>query len=218
VRTLFAALLFLPAAAGAIGLQDEPVGAKVAGTFQFGNKRIPVQDGDWTLIARHAWTGTTDHVRQGTNFAGVYLAEIRDGRLTRAVQTWGNVDPGQHRRWRQEVDPCKARDNVLARRDFSENDENQFCFDVQEIRGYMKKSTGWRINAQQWLADNKVAVPPDVLFVRFARLERAFWTEVYYYFDAVQLGADPQKRVEAAVRWAEENADAVRKGLNTPGP
>ena len=215
---LLALFLLAPAAALAIGLQDEPVGSPVGGTFQLGNKQIPLGPGSWTLIARHTWTGTMDHVRQGTNFAGVYVAEIKDGRLMRAAQAWGNVDPGLHRRWRQEVDPCKGNDKHLARRDFSENDENQFCYDVQEIRGYMKKSTGWRMNAQRWLAENNVAVPPDVLFVHFARLERAFWTEVYYYFDAAQLGADPGERVRAAVRWADENVDAVRKGLNTPGP
>ena len=215
---LLACLLFAPAATLAIGLQDAPVGSKVGGTIQLGNKYIPLEAGEWTLIASHKWTGSTDRVLQGTNFAGVYVAEIKDGRVTRAVQAWGNVDPGQHRRWRQEVDPCKPKEKLLARRDFSQNDENQFCFDVQEIRGYMKKSTGWRMNAQQWLAENKVAVPPDVLFVRFARLERAFWTEVYYYFDATQLGADPAQRVQAAVSWAEKNVDAVRKGLATPGP
>jgi hypothetical protein len=219
VKHFFAALLLLPAAAGAIGLQDEPVGAKVGGSFQFGNKRIPVEGGDWTLIARHTWTGTTDHVRQGTNFAGVYLAEIKDGRLARAVQTWGNVDPALTRRWRQEVDPCKPRDHLLHYRDFSQNDENQFCFDVQELRGYMKKSTAWRVEAQRWLADRKVAVPPSVLLVHFSRLERAFRTEIFYYFDPVLFaGASTQERAQSAARWAEEQVPAVRAGLATPGP
>lgn len=214
-----ALLLMFPPAALAIGLHDEPVGSKLDGTFQFGNKRILVPAGDWTLIARHTWTGTTDRVLQGTNFVGVYIAEIKDGRLSRAVQTWGNVDPAMTRRWRQEVDPCKVRDNQLARHDFSQNDENQFCFDVQEWRGYMKKSTGWRMNAQQWLADKKVAVPPTVLVVRFAKLERAFWTETFYVFDPAQLdGQSTGERVQSAVRWAEEQAPAVRAALQTPGP
>jgi hypothetical protein len=217
MRRLLTFLLLAPTAALAIGLQDEPVGAKVDGTFQFGNKRIHAPAGEWTLIARHTWMGTTDHVRQGTNFAGVYLAEIKDARLSRAVQAWGNVDPGQHRRWRQEVDPCKPREGVLARRDFSQNDENQFCFEVQEVRGYMRKSTAWRQQAQQWLADRKVELPSNVMMVRFARLERAFWTEVYYYFDPALFGAEGE-RVAAATRWAEDNVDAVRTGLATPGP
>jgi hypothetical protein len=219
VRRLFLAFVFLPAVASAIGLQDEPVGSKVDGPFQLGNKRIPVAAGDWTLIASHTWTGSRDHVLQGTNFAGVYLVEIKDARVTRAVQAWGNVDPSLTRRWRQEVNPCKPGEKVLAHRDFSQNDENQFCFDVQEIRGYMKKSTGWRVKAQQWLAENKVAVPPNALFVRFAKLERAFWTEIYYYFDpAFFAGASDAERVQSAAHWAEENLDAVRKGLATPGP
>ena len=219
MRRLLALLLLAPVTALAIGLQDEPVGAKVAGTFQFGNKRIPVPAGDWTLIARHTWTGTTDHVRPGTNFAGVYLAQIKDGRVSRAVQTWGNVDPALTRRWRQEVDPCKPRDHLLVYRDFSENDENQFCYDVQEVRGYMKKATAWRDEARQWLAVNKVAVPPSMLVVHFSRLERAFRTEIFYYFDPMLLaGATTQERARAAAGWAEEQLRTVHDGLATPGP
>jgi len=37
-------------------------------------KRIHAPAGDWTLIARHRWTGTTNVVLQGTNFAGQGVA------------------------------------------------------------------------------------------------------------------------------------------------
>ncbi|HUQ73585.1 MAG TPA: hypothetical protein VM183_02585 [Burkholderiales bacterium] len=219
-RSLIAGLCLLqPVFAFAFGLQDEPVGTKVTGTFALGNKRIHAPASDWTLIARHTWTGTTDKVRQGTNFAGVYLAEIRDGRLTRGLQAWGNVDPNLARGWRHPVDPCKQREKPLAYRNLSENVDNQFCFDVSELRGYMRASTGWRRDAQQWLADQQVKVPPTVLVVRFAKLERAFWTEVFYYFDPSQLpGNSTAERAEAAAKWAEDNSGAVRAGLATRGP
>jgi hypothetical protein len=219
VKPLFAALLLFPAAAAAIGLQDEPVGAKVGGTFQFGNKRIHAPAGDWTLIARQNWTGTTNLVMQGTNFSGVYLAEIKDGALTRAIQAYGNVDPAQHRRWRANVDPCKPNEKALASRNLSDNDENQFCYDVAELRGYMKKSTEWRQQAQQWLETQQVKLPRNVLMVRFAKLERSFRTEVYYYFAPEQFaGQTTAEKAEAAARWAEEQLPAVRAGLATPGP
>jgi hypothetical protein len=219
-RWLIAGLCLLqPAFAFALGLPDEAIGTKVAGTFMLGNKRIHAPPAQWTLIARHTWAGTTGSVRQGTNFAGVYLAETREGRLTRAVQAWGNVDPNLQRGWRQTVDPCKRRENMLAYKDSSENAASLFCYDVTELRGYLRKSTGWRQGAQQWLADQGIKVPPTVVVVRYARLERAFWTEVFYYFDPSELqGNSPTQRVEAATQWAENNAAAVRAGLATPGP
>jgi hypothetical protein len=219
-HVVLATILFSAAALAApAGLQDQPVGTHVNGSFDLGPKRIHAPSGDWTLIASHKWTGTTNMVLQGTNFAGVYLAEIKDGRLTRALQAWGNIDPNLARGWRHPVDPCKKRDNVLVYRDLSQNIDNLFCFDVSELRGYMRKSTAWRQQAQQWLEAEKVKLPENVLMVRFAKLERAYWTEVYYYFEPKEFsGQTLAQQAEAAGQWADEVAPLVRAGLNTPGP
>ena len=221
MKRLFALaiLSFLAPLAGAAGLQDQPVGTHVSGTFDLGPKRIHAPSGDWTLIASHKWTGTTNMVLQGTNFAGVYLAEVKDGRWTRALQAWGNIDPNLARGWRHPVDPCKKRDNVLVYRDQSQNIDNLFCYDVSELRGYMRKSSAWRQQAQQWLEAEKVKLPENVLMVRFAKLERAYWTEVYYYFEPKEFsGQTLAQQAEAAGQWADEVAPLVRAGLNTPGP
>lgn len=211
MRALLLMLIFPFAALAAGGLQDQPVGTKVGGTFPLGVKNIHLEPGDWTLIAAHRWTGTTNAVLQGTNFAGVYLAEVRDGRWKRAAQAWGNVDPNLARGWRHPVDPCKKREQVLFYRDLSMNVDNLFCFDVSEVHGYMRKSTQWRQEAQKWLEDQKVKLPSTAVTVRFAKLERAYWTELYYYFDRAEVSP------EAALKWAEETAPKVRAGLNTPG-
>jgi hypothetical protein len=219
MRRLLTLLLLLPGITLGAGLQDEPVGTRVNGTFQLGYKRVYVPSGEWTLIAGHRWTGTTNAVLQGTNFAGVYLAEIKDGELKHAVQAWGNIDPNLTRGWRHPVDPCKRRENVLAYKDFGANPDNQLCYDVSELRGYMKKSTAWRQQAQQWLEENKIKVPPTVLMVRFAKLERAYWTEVYYYFQPQEFaGATVAEKAQSAAQWAEELLPRVREGLSIPGP
>lgn len=206
-------MLLLPVAAlAASGLHNQPVGTKVGGDFALGPKKIHLPAGDWTLIARHSWTGTTNAVLQGTNFGGVYLAEIKHGRWRRAAQAWGNVDPNVTRGWTHRVDPCKKGEKVLDYRDMSQNADNLFCFDVSELRGYMRRSTAWRQQAQQWLEEQKVKLPPTVVMVRFAKLDRGYWNEVYYYFDRAELTP------EQAVKWAEQAAPAVRTGLTTPGP
>ena len=147
--TRLLALAFLlfaaPFGAAAKGLQEQPIGTHVPETFNLGgNKQIYAPAGDWTLIAAHQWTGTTNRVLQGTNYAGVYLVEIKDARWSRAISAWGNIDPNVTRGWMPSVDPCKKRENVLAFRDLSQNIDNLFCYDVSELRGYMRKSTAWR--------------------------------------------------------------------------
>jgi hypothetical protein len=208
----YVTLMLLTGPALASSLHEQSIGTQIHGDFELGPKKLHLPAGAWTLIAAHRWTGNTNTVLQGTNFAGVYLAELKEGRLVRAVQAYTNIDPALHRGWRASVDPCKPREKALEHRDMSQNLLNQFCFDVNELRGYMKSSTGWRQDAQKWLANENVRLPPTVLVVRFAKIDRAYWTEVFYYFDAAELGRD------AALKWAEDIAPAVRKGLDTPGP
>jgi hypothetical protein len=218
VLILFAALL-APLLAAAGSLHEEPVGTPGRGDFALGLKRVHAPPGEWTLVARSTWTGTTNHVRQGTNFAGVYVAQIDDGRFVRAIQAWTNIDPNLTRGWMHNVDPCKHREKVLAYRDLSQSAENLFCFDVSELRGYMKKSTGWRQQAQEWLQSEKIKLPPNVLVVRFARLERAYWTEIFYYFDPREFsGASLAQQAQAAEQWADELAPVIRAGIEIRGP
>jgi hypothetical protein len=216
------ALLFIllaPLFAAAGSLHEEPVGTRGRGDFALGQKRVHAPPGEWTLIARNTWTGTTNRVLQGTHFAGVYVAQIDDGRLLRAIQAWTNIDPNLTRGWMHNVDPCKQREKVLAYRDLSQNAENLFCFDVTELRGYMKKSTAWRQQAQEWLQAEKIRLPPSVLVVRFARLERAYWTEIFYYFEPREFsGGSLGQQVQAAAQWAEELAPVVRAGVEIRGP
>jgi len=108
---------------------------------------------------------------------------------------------------------------VLAYRDLSQSAENLFCFDVTELRGYMRKSTAWRQQAQEWLQAEKIRLPARVLVVRFARLERAYWTEIFYYFEPREFSSgSPGQQVQAAAQWAEELAPVVRAGVEIRGP
>jgi hypothetical protein len=218
-RAALAFLLLAPLFAAAGSLHEEPIGTRGRGDFALGQKRVHVPPGEWTLIARSSWTGTTNRVLGGTNFAGVYLAQIDDGRLVRAVQAWTNIDPNLARGWMHNVDPCRSREKVLVYRDLSENADSLFCFDVTELRGYMKKSTAWRQQAQQWLESESIKLPPSMLMVRFARLERAYWTELYYYFPPGEFaGASLAQQAQGAAQWAEELAPVIRAGIEIRGP
>jgi hypothetical protein len=215
------AFIFLAAAfsdALAASLHEQPIGTRVPATFELGPKHIYAPAGDWTLIASHSWTGTMDAVLQGPSFAGVYLVEVKDGRWLRALQAVTNIEPS-FKGWRHNVDPCKPRATALAHRDLSRHFNDQFCFDVTELRGFMRNSTAWRRNAQQWLADHQVKLPESVLMMRFVKLDRTFWTEVFYYFDPADLdGGSRAQQVDAAVAWGQRVAGQIRAGLSRPGP
>jgi len=186
----------------------------LAADLDLGVKRIPMPEGDWTVIARRHWTGTMQEVLPGPAFSGVYAVEVKDGRWRRGVQAMSNTEPSW-KGWRAVDDPCERRDTVLAYRDLSQNLQNQFCYDVTEVRGYMKAITPWRADGQKWLADHKVRLPESVLTVRFARIERHFWSEVLYHFDASDWPGDTlQEKTQALMKWAAQTAPVMRESLD----
>lgn len=186
----------------------------LAANLDLGKKSIHVPEGDWTVIARRQWTGAMEEVLPGPAFTGVYMVEVKDGRWRRAVQAMSNTEPSW-KGWRAIDDPCQRHDTALAYRDLSHSLENQFCYDVTEVRGYMQASTTWRRDAQKWLADRKVLLPQTVYSVRFARIDRRFWSEVYYYFDPADCPGDTaQQKAQALMKWAAETAPLVREGLS----
>ena len=64
-----------------------------------------------------------------------------------------------------------------------------------------------------------VVLRGSVLVVRFARLERAYWTEIFYYFEPHEFsGGSLAQQAQAAAQWAEELAPVVRAGLEIRGP
>jgi hypothetical protein len=214
VRALRRALVLLfPAIALAGGLHEAPVGTRVAETFDLGLHRFYLPPGDWTLIANRSWIGTSGKVLQGPSFGSVYLVEVKGDRLMRAMQAFG-VTETRGRRWEPTEDVCKRPKNAAVYRDLSENDLNQFCFEVTELRGYMTRSTGYRQAAQDWLAGQKVTVPRNVLMVRFAYIARGSQAVAYYYFDPAAFGPEPRDaQVQGAAKWAEEHMAEVRAGL-----
>jgi hypothetical protein len=185
----------------------------LAANIELGPKTIPLPEGDWTVVARRHWTGAMEEILPGPAFTGVYMVEVKDGRWRRAVQAMTNTEP-PWKGWRAIDDPCHRRDAALAYRDLSASFEDQFCYDVTEVRGYMRSSTAWRREAQKWLAERKVLLPRTVYSVRFARIDRQFWSEVSYYFDAADCPGDTvQQKTQALMKWAAETAPLVREGL-----
>jgi hypothetical protein len=203
-----ALFLFWPLAVFGQSLHERPVGTKVTGSnFQLGPKRIPLPEADWVLIGREEWQGPG-----GLRFAGVFLAEIHEGRLARAIVAFTNLTPSATG-WGANVDPCKRPDTALVHRNLSKNLDNQFCFDVHETQG-AARVPDWHKSAREWLARHDVKSAPVRLTVRYAMLDRGQRCEVRYSFDASGFGGDTsEEKAREAARWAEEHLSAVRRGL-----
>jgi hypothetical protein len=52
---------------------------------------------------------------------------------------------------------------------------------------------GWAQDAHGWAATQKVAMPTTVVAVQFARIDRAFQTQLHYYFNPEADGFAPSK-------------------------
>ena len=109
---------------------------------------------------------------------------------------------------------------MLAYRDLSSSAENLFCFDVTELRGYIKKSTGGANRPRSGCEAEKIKLPPahaggglreagarlldrDLLLLRAPGILRRHRSG---------------QQAQAAARWAEELAPVIRAGVEIRGP
>ena len=191
------ALLAAGAAAGA-DLHQQPVGTRVSAQFKLGASTFYLPEGEWVLAARNAWTGKLAHVQEGPKFAGVFLFDVRGEQMARALWVTTNVEPVPgNRGWVPTEDPCKVRADIHLHKELGQNYQNQYCVQVNHRVPFLVDRKGWVQEAHGWLATQKVPVPATVVAVQFARIDRAFQTQVHYYFNPEADGFAPSK----AAKW-----------------
>jgi hypothetical protein len=197
-RLLFCLALLVPCAAAGVDLYQQPAGTRVSGEFRLGPTLFLLPEGEWVLAARHAWTGSLNVVMEGPKFAGALLFDVRGTQVARAFYASTNIEPVPgNRGWRWTEDPCKRRDEVFLHRELGENYQNQYCVQVNHRVPFLVERKGWTHEAVGWLTENKLTLPKTVLAVEFARIDRAFQTQVQYYFNPDFDGIAPAK----ASRW-----------------
>lgn len=227
------------AASGASAAQDlhlQPVGTRVTKQFNLGPAVFYLPESDWVLAATHARTGTLQRSLEGPKFAGVVLFDVRDGQVARAVLVYTSIEPVLgNRGWLPSEDPCKRRDDVYLHRELGQNYQNQYCVQINHRVPFLVESKGWSRDALGWLTENKVKLPRTALAVEFARIDRAFQTQLYYFFNPDiegiapaaagewkssewhrdRVGRDPARAayLESLARWSDAAAPAVRAGF-----
>jgi hypothetical protein len=234
-RVALCLALLVSCAAAAQDLHLRPVGTRVSGEFKLGASVFYLPEGEWVLAARHQWNGTINRVLEGPAWAGVYLFDVRGQRMARALWVIANTEPVLGTRgWLPTEDPCKQRDDVYLHRELGLNFRNQFCIEVNHRVPFLVDRKGWAQDAHGWLAENKVPVPQTVVAVQFARIDRAYQTQLHYYFNPEldgfapganrwrasewhrdRVGQDPARAayLESLAGWANAAAPVVRAGF-----
>jgi hypothetical protein len=229
--------LLVPCAAAAADLHQQPAGTRVSGEFRLGPSTFYLPEGEWVLAATHAWTGTLGRGRaqEGPRWAGVFLFDLRGQQVARALWVISSITPVPGTvGWLPESDPCKKREDVYLHRELGENYQNQYCVEVNHRVPFLVERKGWVERAHGWLVDSKVPVPQTMVAVQYARIDRAYQTQMHYYFnpelDGLAPGAgkwgasewhrdrvarDPARAayLETLARWAGEAAPPVYAGL-----
>jgi hypothetical protein len=240
-RLLLVLALLAPCAAAALDLQKQLIGTRVSREFSLGPATFYLPEGDWVLAARHTWTGKLQNVLEGPKFAGVFLFDVRGQQVARALWASTNVEPVLGGRgWVPSEDPCKLRADLHLHRELGMNYQNQFCVQVNHRVPFLVDRKGWARDAHGWLADQKLPVPQTVIAVQFVRIDRAFQTQLHYYFNPEldgfarssetkwnasewhrdRVGQDPARAayVGSLVRWAGDAAFPVYAGFTSkPG-
>ena len=209
-RFLLWAALLAPCSAVAADLQTQLIGARVTGEFTLGPSIFYVPEGQWVLAARQTWTGNLQYVLQGPKFAGVVLFDVREQQVARALWVRTNIEPVLGTRgWVKEEDPCKVREDIYLHRELGANYQNQYCIQVNHRLPFFAGGTGVVRDAQGWLVDNKLPLPRAMVGVHFARIDRAYNTQLHYYFNPELDGLAPS----AAAKWnaSEWHRDRVGK-------
>src|SRR5216683_7792545 len=104
MRILVALLVLVASAGGAAHAQPLMLGAKYRDSVMVADRKIPLLDGEWTVVA----VGSTKSTK-GNDMERVYLAQMAGNRLSRwiYISTNGEWFPGG---WSRDKEICDRKD------------------------------------------------------------------------------------------------------------
>jgi hypothetical protein len=177
-------------------LHLQPAGTVVSGSFVLVDKRVPIPEGQFTLVAsavRGADYKQTGHdsARQGHELVDVYLGQIDDNKKLRAAVGATTVLARRHQGgWSDE--PCK-RDDTLFKRDlipFMKKGYAKNCLLVNHgVNNLGPSATGVFAQFARWVGDQGGTTPiPLILNATITRVEVGEFLVVRYIFNPESYG------------------------------
>ena len=176
-----------------MSLMMPAIGTRVANEISIGDKKIPLPEGDWTVIG----TGIDRNNAEGY-FVSEMLVQIRDKTVTGAVEIFSNlpVKGGNPEGFFGAVDSSPQ--GWLTHRSCT-RDDMHFLKVYSNIRRGEQDCwwiNHWRMNrtgvavtehwmeAVKYLSDNDISAPLDMLGVSFRLANKMYYLTANYFFNA----------------------------------
>ncbi len=183
-----------PTNAQSVDLRTITPGAKISGNFRVANMIFVLPNGDWRLMAREDTQSTTRHAGLPIPMMRAFLADIRDGRLHRAVYVNANVEQnpraGVGGYWLD--DPCN-RSDVLFKSEIKHSVVDINCAMVNHLVFARTTTNPLANEARKQLAAHGASYPGTMISSQFTRLNRYWFMQIWYYFNPEIDGFAPSR-------------------------
>jgi hypothetical protein len=183
-----------PTNAQSVDLRTVAPGAKISGSFRVANRMFVVPNGEWRLLARQDTQSTSGHAGIPIPFLSAYLADIRNGRLHRAVYVHANVqqNPGANAGGYWTDDPCK-RSDVLFKSEIKHSFYDINCAMVNHLVFARTTTNPLADEARKQLASQGASYPGTMISAQFTRFNPYWYMRIWYYFNPEIDGFAPSR-------------------------
>jgi hypothetical protein len=180
--------------AQSVDLRTTAPGAAISGSFRIANMAFVLPNGEWRLLARQDSQSTGGHAGIPVPMLTAYLADIRNGRLHRAVFVHANVQQNPRAdsggRWTDE--PCK-RSDVLFKNDIKYSFFDINCTMLNHLV-FARTTTNVLANeARKQLAALGASYPGTMIAAQFTRFNPRWFMQIWYYFNPEIDGFAPSR-------------------------
>ena len=191
----FALIAFLAACAQesqqSQGLQTQLIGEKITASYKIGDKIFYLPEGEWIIVGSGNYeTHLLTSFKSCSVFNWVYLADIRENTLYRAVYANANIKSCGARDWADE--PCK-RTNYYYKNDMKRGTKDQFCLSISHNFPYLVRATGSYVEIYRWFNNHNISIPNTAMSVAFTRYYPHEYMSVVYFFNPEVIGISPSK-------------------------
>jgi hypothetical protein len=189
-----AGLLFMLIAPGqAQSVFKQPIGAKVSGSFEIGQARLPLPEGEWTVLGKmeeRSYGGPS-----GVIIQRVFLAQFQNGALSRAVLASSNEE-GVRFGWKRNTN-CDRVDMHFVSADKNYDVQNQQCWWVNHVTTAVGNST-WKsiTDAYAYMDKNNIRRPSTVVGVFYSLVRGSNFVDAIYWFNPESDGFEPPKTID----------------------
>ncbi|MBI3507451.1 MAG: hypothetical protein HY059_21660 [Proteobacteria bacterium] len=196
-KCILAGIAFLLAAgfgAQAQSIHTLPQGTKLSGTVEFGRFLLALPPGDWTLVGAMRDVARMPGNAHSVPIGRAFLAQIEGGVLVALVEAVGSLD-AQNVEWPFDKE-CGRDDLWLLEADRKLRHADQDCRYVSYYVHSWVAASGAPPSTKQaldWLRDNRVHRPPQMLHSHFRRVRFGDTLTVSYFLNPEHFGQTPSK-------------------------